>query len=163
VTYTHAVDSKDWVLYRSVFADNAVIDYTSAGGIKGDKETVAKWIQGVFKMFDGVQHAVSNFIIVVRKDKATLRAMFHNPVCLKYVPWPRPFFIVGTSNVSFSHLTVLLSKGGWYKAKLARVGKGWKITHLSEDIAWNQAFVNFTAFAVSLLTLMYFVLNAYVL
>lgn len=30
--YARAVDTKDWALYRSVFTDDAVIDYTSAGG-----------------------------------------------------------------------------------------------------------------------------------
>ena len=33
--YAHAVDRHDWDLYRSVFTDDAHIDYTSAGGIAG--------------------------------------------------------------------------------------------------------------------------------
>ena len=36
--YAHAVDSKDWALYRTVFTNDAHIDYESAGGIKGDLE-----------------------------------------------------------------------------------------------------------------------------
>ena len=32
--YATAVDTKDWDLYRTVFTDDAVIDYTSAGGIR---------------------------------------------------------------------------------------------------------------------------------
>ena len=34
-TYAHAVDAKDWDLYRSLFTADAHIDYTAAGGIAG--------------------------------------------------------------------------------------------------------------------------------
>jgi len=34
-TYAHAVDGKDWATYRSVFTDDAHIDYSSAGAITG--------------------------------------------------------------------------------------------------------------------------------
>ena len=43
--YAHAVDTKDWALYRTVFTADAHIDYESAGGIKGDLETVADWLE----------------------------------------------------------------------------------------------------------------------
>ena len=33
--YARAVDTKDWTLYRSVFTDDAHIDYSSAGAIAG--------------------------------------------------------------------------------------------------------------------------------
>lgn len=38
--YASAVDRRDWGLYRSVFTDDAHIDYTSAGGIAGSLEEV---------------------------------------------------------------------------------------------------------------------------
>ena len=52
-------------------------------------------MEGVFALFAGAQHRVSNHIIVVKGDKASMRAMFHNPVSMAYVPWPKPFFTVG--------------------------------------------------------------------
>ena len=33
--YARAVDTKDWELYRSVFTDDAHIDYSSAGADRG--------------------------------------------------------------------------------------------------------------------------------
>ena len=33
--YARAVDTKDWDLYRSVFTDDAHIDYSSAGAVVG--------------------------------------------------------------------------------------------------------------------------------
>ena len=40
--YARAVDTKDWDLYRSVFTDDAHIDYSSAGAIAGTREQVAE-------------------------------------------------------------------------------------------------------------------------
>ena len=42
--YATAVDTKDWDLYRTVFTDDAVIDYTSAGGIRGSLGEVVEWL-----------------------------------------------------------------------------------------------------------------------
>jgi 3-phenylpropionate/cinnamic acid dioxygenase small subunit len=36
--YARAVDTKDWELYRSVFTDDAVIDYSSAGIAAGPRD-----------------------------------------------------------------------------------------------------------------------------
>src|ERR1700751_2057789 len=36
--YARAVDTKDWDLYRSVFTDDAHIDYSSAGAIARSRE-----------------------------------------------------------------------------------------------------------------------------
>ena len=41
--YAHAVDRHDWDLYRSVFTDDAHIDYPSAGGIASVPEDVSKY------------------------------------------------------------------------------------------------------------------------
>jgi 3-phenylpropionate/cinnamic acid dioxygenase small subunit len=44
--YARAVDAKDWDLYRSVFTDDAHIDYSSAGAIAGRRDQVADWLKG---------------------------------------------------------------------------------------------------------------------
>ncbi|MBO0863872.1 MAG: nuclear transport factor 2 family protein, partial [Mycobacterium sp.] len=43
-SYARAVDTKDWALYRSVFTDDAHIDYSSAGAIAGTRDEVADWL-----------------------------------------------------------------------------------------------------------------------
>ena len=80
---------------------------------------------------------VSNFDITVDKDEATMRALFHNPVIMRGVPWPSPFFSVG----------------GWYKAALRKTANGWKIKHLSEDIAYNQCTSSIVVFVIGILYL----------
>ena len=42
--YARAVDTKDWELYRSVFTDDANIDYSSAGATVGTRDEVAEWM-----------------------------------------------------------------------------------------------------------------------
>ena len=42
--YARAVDTKDTELYRSVFTDDAYIDYSSAGAIAGSRDEVADWL-----------------------------------------------------------------------------------------------------------------------
>ena len=43
-TYAHAVDAKNSELYRSCFTDDADIDYTAAGGIKGNVDEIVAWM-----------------------------------------------------------------------------------------------------------------------
>jgi hypothetical protein len=40
--YARAVDSKDWELYRSVFTEDAHIDYSSAGAVVGSRDEVGE-------------------------------------------------------------------------------------------------------------------------
>jgi 3-phenylpropionate/cinnamic acid dioxygenase small subunit len=94
-TYASAVDTQNWKQYVSVFHPDAEIDYTAAGGIQGDLKTVAAWMASVFRFFSITQHMVSNFEIDVDGDLAVMRAMFHNPCCIRFVPFPQPFFSVG--------------------------------------------------------------------
>ena len=68
--YAHSVDSKDWTLYRSVFTDDAFIDYESAGGIKGDREAVANWLEKTMAGFPMTQHLISNVDVKIDGDRA---------------------------------------------------------------------------------------------
>jgi 3-phenylpropionate/cinnamic acid dioxygenase small subunit len=114
--YAHAVDSKDWALYRTVFTPDAVIDYESAGGIKGDLETVANWLESTLAGFPMTQHLVSNINVDLDGDSATVRAMFYNPMG---TPKGTTFFC-----------------GGWYNHQLVRTPDGWRSRNLFEESAW---------------------------
>jgi hypothetical protein len=46
--YARAVDTKDWELYRSVFTDDAYIDYSSAGAAAGSRDEVIDWLRQGF-------------------------------------------------------------------------------------------------------------------
>lgn len=114
--YAHAVDSKDWTLYRTVFTADAHIDYESAGGVKGDLETVANWLEQTMVGFPMTQHLVSNIDVKLDGDAATVRAMFYNPMRMLN---DKQFFC-----------------GGWYNHQLVRTADGWRSKQLIEESAW---------------------------
>jgi 3-phenylpropionate/cinnamic acid dioxygenase small subunit len=114
--YAHSVDSKDWALYRSVFTDDAFIDYESAGGIKGDREAVADWLEKTMAGFPMTQHLISNIDVKIDGDRATVRAMFYNPMGM---PSGKTFWC-----------------GGFYNHSLVRTADGWKSQRLIEESSW---------------------------
>jgi len=114
--YAHSVDSKDWTLYRSVFTDDAFIDYESAGGIKGDREAVADWLEKTMAGFPMTQHLISNIDVKIDGDRASVRAMFYNPMGM---PSGKTFWC-----------------GGFYNHSLVRTADGWKSQRLIEESSW---------------------------
>jgi 3-phenylpropionate/cinnamic acid dioxygenase small subunit len=115
--YARAVDTKDWTLWRSVFTDDAHVDYSSAGGIAGDRETVANWLAVTLGMFPMTQHYVTNLEVSLDGDTARARAMFYNPLRFP-----------GADDVTFC--------GGWYHHQLVRTADGWRSRDLREESTW---------------------------
>jgi len=118
-TYAHAVDTRDWDLFRSVFTDEAEIDYTNAGGIAGTVTEVADWLARTMQLFSATQHLVSNMMVTIDGDTASARAMFYNP--MRFAD-DGPFFHCG----------------GWYNHDLVRTADGWRSRRLHEDHSWTQ-------------------------
>ena len=118
--YATAVDTNDWVLYRSVFTDNAQIDYSSAGAIAGTRDQVADWLAQAFEAIPMTMHYVTNIDMNIDGDTASVRAMFYNPMQMP-----------GSSELS--------SCGGYYHHQLVRTPEGWRSSYLREESVW---FVN---------------------
>ena len=119
--YARAVDTKDWELYRSVFTDDAVIDYSSAGIPAGSRDEIADMFSQAFTAIPWSMHYITNIeILDSDNDTATVRAMFYNPMQLP-----------GMAEQS--------SCGGYYFHDLVRGADGWRSRHLREDNVW---FVN---------------------
>jgi ketosteroid isomerase-like protein len=118
--YARAVDSKDWDLYRSVFTDDAHIDYSSAGAAAGSRDEVADWLAQGFATIPMSMHYISNIESRVDGDTAQVRAMFYNPMQLP-----------GMTELSYC--------GGYYHHELVRTADGWRSRSLREENVW---FVN---------------------
>ena len=118
--YARAVDTKDWALYRSVFTDDARIDYSSAGEITGTRDEVADWLSQGFAAIPMSMHYITNIESQVDGDIAHVRAMFYNPMQLP-----------GMSELSYC--------GGYYHHELMRTPDGWRSRNLREENVW---FVN---------------------
>ena len=118
--YADAVDRRDWSQWCSVFTEEAHIDYTSAGGVAGNRDEVAAWLSETLAMFSMTQHLIANQDVTIDGDRATVRAMFYNP--MQFDNGDR-FFC-----------------GGWYNHDLVRTEAGWRSQRLVEETAWVEGF-----------------------
>lgn len=123
--YARGVDTKDWELYRSVFTEDARIDYSSAGIPPGSRDEIADLFSKAFAAIPWTMHYITNVEITDFKtdpdgDTATVRAMFYNPMQLP-------------------GMTEQSCCGGYYFHDLVRTPAGWRSRHLREDNVW---FVN---------------------
>jgi hypothetical protein len=118
--YARAVDTKDWELYRSVFTDDAHIDYSSAGFAAGSLDVVVAQLSAGFETIPWSMHYITNIESEIDGDTATVRAMFYNPMQLP-----------GMAEMSYC--------GGYYHHELVRTPDGWRSRHLREENVW---FVN---------------------
>ena len=115
--YARAVDTKDWELYCSVFTDDAVIDYSSAGAIAGSRDEVIDWLSNGFAAIPWTMHYITNVEVDIDRDNARVRAMFYNPMHLP-----------GMAEMS--------SCGGYYHHQLVRTKDGWRSCKLREENVW---------------------------
>jgi len=116
--YARAVDGKDWELYRSVFTDDAHIDYSSAGAIAGVRDEVADWLAQGFAAIPMTMHYITNIeILGSSADSAKVRAMFYNPMRLP-----------GMTDLSYC--------GGYYHHQLVKTADGWRSRELREENLW---------------------------
>ena len=119
--YARAVDTKDWDLYRSVFTDDAVIDYSANGIPVGSREEIVEFMRETFSA--GVtmsMHYITNIEVEFGgdDDAATVRAMFYNPTKLAW-------------------LDELSYFGGYYHHDVVRTADGWRSRSLREDAVWS--------------------------
>lgn len=115
--YARGVDTKDWELYRSVFTEDAHIDYTSAGAIAGSRDEVIDWLSEGFATIPWSMHYITNVEADIDGDSARVQAMFYNPMQLPGMP---------TQSAC----------GGYYHHELVRTGQGWRSRNLREENVW---------------------------
>jgi hypothetical protein len=115
--YARAVDTKDWELYRSVFTDDACIDYSSAGAAAGPRDEIVDWFVANFGVIPWSMHYITNIESEIDGDTAKVLAMFYNPMQLP-----------GMAELSYC--------GGYYHHELVRTPDGWRSRHLREENVW---------------------------
>ena len=118
--YAWAIDNGDWALLKSVFTDDAHLDYSSAGGPAGPRNEILLWLEQSLSVVPAIQHLVSNFQIDLSEDRAKVRAMFW---CAARLPG----------------MDDLFSAGGYYNEDFVRTAAGWKIERLVEDSRWTKS------------------------
>lgn len=114
--YSHAVDTQNWDLYRQCFTEDAFIDYTAMGGIKGNVDEIVAFLQKSMPRFVNYQHMIGPPLVQVEGDTAKARSICHNPMV---------FDRDGASGVFVCAL--------WYVDELRRTPDGWQMSQRVEE------------------------------
>ncbi|MCV7434470.1 nuclear transport factor 2 family protein [Mycolicibacterium bacteremicum] len=115
--YCRAVDAGDWPLYRSLFTDDAHVDYSAAGLVVGSVDEAVTYLARHRGSISVGMHYVTNIESTVEGDTATAIAMWFNAVGLP-----------GTDTTSFF--------GGRWHDHLVRGSDGWQIQNLRLEVVW---------------------------
>ncbi len=118
--YAWAIDHGNFDELDQVFTSDAVLDYTTAGGIKGAYSEVKEWLAGVLPGFPAYQHLVTNTEVTLNGDSATARSAFYNPMGHDRPDGTRAYFFCG----------------GEYRDQLTRTANGWRINNRFEQTVW---------------------------
>jgi ketosteroid isomerase-like protein len=120
--YTRAVDTKTFDPI-DVFTDDAVLDYSAAGGPAAPPKEALAWVAEMMQIFDRWQHTIGQVAIELSGDTATATAYFLNPMILKEETGEK-----------------LVEVGGYYHHELRRTPDGWRSTRMVDDVVWTRGF-----------------------
>lgn len=123
MAYATGIDRRDWALYRSIFADEVDFDFTSWSGLKmrmkADDWLLA--VQDTLSCFDATQHTLSNPVVSLDGDSASVVA---HMTALHYLV---------TDGISEIQML-----GGYYDHRMVRTGDGWQIAACRLVITFEQ-------------------------
>jgi hypothetical protein len=122
--YATGIDTRDWALFRSIFADELFMDFSSYSGAPGSKMTGDDWVAGCQRMlpgFDATQHSLSNFVFDIQGADATVTVYMQ-----------AEHFIANKLGDN-SH-----TLGGYYIHKLRRGQGGWRIHATTLQVLWSR-------------------------
>lgn len=117
--YCEAIDARDWNVLDDIFTADAIIDYTAAGGAKGNLSETKAYLERALKQFSGMQHMLGLPVIKITGDKAISRTIAFNPMIVERDGQPHTFFV-----------------GIWYCDELLRTEDGWRIAHRREELSY---------------------------
>lgn len=124
--YTYAIDSGQWDLLDEVFSQDAVIDYTSSGGIRGTLEQVKVWLAEVLAHWPARLHLIGAARIDLQDGQARVSAPFTDT-------------LAPTREMVAARTEGFLHGGGWYHHRMSRTPGGWRSTELVEEQSWRTA------------------------
>ena len=119
VSYCEAIDTREWDLLDKIFTDDAIIDFTEAGGIQGNLKEIKIYLQQALKPFSSVQHMMGLPMIALSGLTAQSKTMLFNPMVIERNKNPHTFFV-----------------GLWYFDKLVKIDGSWKITSRYESLSY---------------------------
>lgn len=123
--YSHAVDLRQWDDLDDLFADDAVLDYTATGSIRGSLAELKTYLADIMPMMISYQHLVGTTKLSIDGDQASGRTICFNPMVIDggAERGPRVFFC-----------------GIWYRDRFVRTPAGWRIAERVEELSYFHNF-----------------------
>jgi len=117
--YSNAIDTMQWDQLDALFTDDADIDYTSMGGIRGTLAEQKAFLEANLPTIfaKGFQHLAATTLFDIDGDVARIRTICFNPMVFE-----------DTKHVMFC--------GMWYQDTLVRVDGSWRIRTRVQDRGW---------------------------
>jgi hypothetical protein len=122
--YALGIDTRDWVLYRSIFTPQVAIDFSSWNGVSAATQSADDWVASVSVMFeqlDVTQHTMTNPIVDIEGDRARCRMYMQAEHFLQNDQGEPDFTI-----------------GGYYDNQFVRVDSGWRISAVRLNVLWSR-------------------------
>ncbi len=131
--YAEGLDSKNWGLVRSCFADKVFIDYgeisdsTGSSDVARNSDDWMKHLQGVINGFDVTRHIITNHRPLITGDSISCTAY----LTADHVIFANPEMPIVTPE---DVVTVVGEYTNWYE----RIGEGWKICRSKLVVNWSS-------------------------
>jgi SnoaL-like protein len=122
--YATGIDRRDWPLFRSCFADQVELDFTSWSGGEVRSSNADEWVAGVaagLSGFDATQHISSNHVHEIDGDRAT---------CVSYM--------IAHHHAVEAGERLMHKIGGYYTNQLRKGADGWRIHACKLTVTWEM-------------------------
>jgi len=127
--YTSCIDAKDWDKLDTVFAADAILDYSSSGGPPaGPYPEIKAWLQRALAIFPMTQHMIGKSRITIDGDTAHCRSIFYNPMGMPTDAEGN--FTADIAGRAGLHTFIV---GGFYNDTCQRTADGWRIVKKVEE------------------------------
>lgn len=120
--YAQLVDGREIDALRTVFTQDAHIDYSAMGGAVGNLEDTLAFLKASLTedLFPSTQHLNANLQITVDGDTGVGRVMCFNPMDMALPNGEKQVFFLGL----------------WYLDEYRRTADGWRISRREEEKSW---------------------------
>lgn len=122
--YALGVDTRDWALFRTCFADEIEADFTSLGDMGLFRGTGDKWVelaQALIENLDATQHLMGNITAQIEGDRAVARC-YVQAQHVRHGELGEPRYIIA----------------GHYRHEMIRTPQGWRSKRYSLTALWTS-------------------------
>jgi hypothetical protein len=116
--YSAAIDGRQWDELDALFTEDAVIDYTEMGGVRGSLAEQKAFLAENVPVFPVSQHLAATSTFEIDGDTARVRTICFNPMV-----------VTDEKQVLFCGL--------WYRDVMVRASDGWRIRERHQDRGWS--------------------------